>query len=668
MGDHVEVWHGPRASLAELILHRWVLGYRLRGRGVAPENELTNRTFLHDGTRTNVWHGHCNRLLYLARWKVMAYRHAYPVLAMLWGAGYHLVAYLLVAASIAYLAQSAYDGMRRKWHNRDYAEPLAEACAQLVGFGEDVPPAEWIDLPLDFAKNKQGAVITMNLLRSFPTADEKKVTTLLTTVAQVLGVAKEDLDARQHFAGRKPQLIIKIKPPPPDWVKWVDVQAILPTLNPAEILLGLGRGGKKVTADLDHDSPHLLITSGSGGGKTTMVRNAIVQMVMRGAIGFIFDPKVTSHRWARGLDNVALLIKPATMFHALLAIQAEVHRRNDVAFEADIEDDQPDTGKRIIVGLEEMNTLRNMLTRYWNSIRKLPEWEHWTTNPALDALSDIVQMGRFVRVHVVMVGQRASVDSLGGGTRGGDIRESFFFRVLLQATAQTWRMLVPGLKQADIPGASRRRGRGHLAFGTEHHPFQGVDLREVEAQQAAKSGIVTKWDSVVALDNLAHGSGSDPGVSAGHWVNGSSGSLGHLGPTPDGFGATSVHGLPKWSENVAAEISAGKFDVPEVEPLVTLKEASSDQGRGIVPNTLESLYNHRKRTKGFPANEGERGKALLYAPAALRFFVAGLERSGGDDDGPDTHRPFVGGVGSVFEPAGDGVVPDGKRPVGHTVP
>jgi hypothetical protein len=666
MGDHVEVWHGPRASLAELVLHRWMLGYRLRGRGVAPENELTNRTFLHDGTKTNVWHGHCYRPLYLARWKVMAYRHAYPVLTILWGAGYHLVAYLLVAASIAYLAQTVYDASRRKWHNRDYAEPLADACAQLVGFGEDVPPSDWLNLPLDFAKQKHGAVITMNLPRQFPTADEKKVTTLLTTVAQVLGVAKEDLDARQQFAGRRPQLVIKIKPPPPAEVRWADVQAILPTLNPAEILLGLGRGGKRITADLDHDSPHLLITSGSGGGKTTMIRNALVQLILRGAVGFIFDPKVTSHRWARGLPNVALLIKPALMFHALLAIQKEVHRRNDVAFEADIEDDQPDTGTRIIVALEEMNTLRNMLTRYWNSIRKLPEWETWTTNPALDALSDIVQMGRFVRVHVVMVGQRASVDSLGGGTRGGDIRESFFFRVLLQAQAQTWRMLVPGLKTADIPGASRKRGRGHLAFGVEHHAFQGVDLREVDAQKAAKSGIVTKWSDVVALDNLAHGSGSDPGVSAQHWVTGSAGSLGHLGPSPDGFSATSVHGLPEWATNVAAEIAAGKFDVPEVEPLVTLKEASSDQGRAIVPNTLESLYNHRKRAKDFPAHEGERGRALLYAPRALRFFAANLERSGPDDDGPGADHLLVGGVHPVEQLAGDDVVADSQNTVGHT--
>ncbi|WP_435972243.1 hypothetical protein [Streptomyces sp. Qhu_M48] len=58
-------------------------------------------------------------------------------------------------------------------------------------------------------------------------------------------------------------------------------------------LIGLGAAGKTVSVDLDHDSPHVLINAGTGGGKSTILRTIACQFLHNGAQAQVSRPHPT---------------------------------------------------------------------------------------------------------------------------------------------------------------------------------------------------------------------------------------------------------------------------------------------------------------------------------------------------------------------------------------
>ncbi|WP_432076646.1 hypothetical protein [Streptomyces wuyuanensis] len=69
-------------------------------------------------------------------------------------------------------------------------------------------------------------------------------------------------------------------------------------------LIGLGAGKEKVSVDLDPDSPPALISAGTGGGKSTILRCITCQFIHNGALAYVLDLKRISHIWARGVPGV----------------------------------------------------------------------------------------------------------------------------------------------------------------------------------------------------------------------------------------------------------------------------------------------------------------------------------------------------------------------------
>ncbi|MEV8396006.1 MULTISPECIES: helicase HerA domain-containing protein [unclassified Streptomyces] len=68
-------------------------------------------------------------------------------------------------------------------------------------------------------------------------------------------------------------------------------------------LTGLGAGKTKVSVDLDAESPHVLISAGTGGGKSTILRCITCQFIHNGAHAYVPDFKRISHTWARGVPG-----------------------------------------------------------------------------------------------------------------------------------------------------------------------------------------------------------------------------------------------------------------------------------------------------------------------------------------------------------------------------
>lgn len=80
---------------------------------------------------------------------------------------------------------------------------------------------------------------------------------------------------------------------------------------------------------------------------------------------------------------------------------------------------------------EEMNVTINRLNKYWRSIKEKGDPN---TSPAVDALLDLLFMGRQIKVHVVSVAQMASARTLGVGG-AGELRDPVFGAVFGECVA-----------------------------------------------------------------------------------------------------------------------------------------------------------------------------------------------------------------------------------------
>ncbi|MFD8117071.1 P-loop NTPase family protein [Streptomyces microflavus] len=240
-------------------------------------------------------------------------------------------------------------------------------------------------------------------------------------------------------------------------------------------LLGVDGEGNPIAVDLDSDSPHVLVSAASGGGKSVILRSIASQVMGNGGKAVFLDLKRHSHRWAKNLPNAAYAQTLPEIGNALISIGAEVHRRNEVVeqFAGPIE--EAPVGERLVVVFEELNATMSQLKAL---DRRLPRGSY----TALDAFRDIMFMGRAAKVHVVAVAQYATAEALGGG----DIRENFSTRILARYTKQAWTMLAYdcGLPQA----APEETGRGMVCRGGKARQTQFLYLTEEEAAEIARGG------------------------------------------------------------------------------------------------------------------------------------------------------------------------------------
>ncbi|MFC7796204.1 helicase HerA domain-containing protein [Streptomyces cinereoruber] len=138
-------------------------------------------------------------------------------------------------------------------------------------------------------------------------------------------------------------------------------------------LIGFGAGGTKVSVDLDADSPHVLISAGTGGGKSTILRALCCQFIHNGAHAYVLDFKRISHTWARGVPGVTYCRDIAEIHGALIRLAQE--GRDRIRLAEQLADDvlarEPwRIGPRLVILLEEINATVAQLKRYWARIRE----------------------------------------------------------------------------------------------------------------------------------------------------------------------------------------------------------------------------------------------------------------------------------------------------------
>ena len=263
----------------------------------------------------------------------------------------------------------------------------------------------------------------------------------------------------------------KVRRRPPARVGLDDLLAAMPRLKEWEFFVGLGAGAQPVTISLTDDSAHIAVSAGSGAGKSVLAQLVAVQVLARGGSVTILDRK-GSHRWARDVIGVDYCTQPDQMHNALIQLAALADRRNVQAYR---EDDDWDPGARHLVICEELNATIGQLTNFWAGVREKGDPKR---SPAVDALAEILFMGRAAKVHVLAIAQMLTARAIGGP----EARENFGIRCLARYTANAWKMLVP---EAGMPRASRVLGRWQVVVAGTAVEVQVCYLTRAEARAVA---------------------------------------------------------------------------------------------------------------------------------------------------------------------------------------
>lgn len=270
----------------------------------------------------------------------------------------------------------------------------------------------------------------------------------------------------------------------PETLTFSDAAGLIQHSEESAPVLGVDGTGKPISVDLDSDSPHMMVSASTGGGKSVVLRTIAAQMLHNGAVATILDVKRHSHRWAKNLPNVGYAASLPEIGNALVELGREVHRRNEIVENWPGTIETAPVGPRIVVVFEEMNATMAQLKEL---TRRIPNG----TYDAMDALNDIAFMGRAAKVHLLAVGQ-----FMDARTVGSAIRECFATRILIRYTKQTWTMLAwdAGLPQA----APEQKGRGMVVRGGKARETQFLFLTEEEAAALARGAVYRVPSNVVA--------------------------------------------------------------------------------------------------------------------------------------------------------------------------
>ncbi|WP_030853857.1 pRL2-11 [Streptomyces griseus] len=620
------------------------IGRFLSGRPMDGERK-TNATFWRAGTRVlPKVEGKVSRSSYRAGWQRLTFRVS--GLAATGGAGYWtlwenqdstfatardiwenpdpalatLESGGIAAASAAAAGGVAYGLLTRKRREfmREWVTPLHEALAVPLGMSELTDPRRYLHVPRDFSDDDAQIRIDVPTHMRF---NEDLVADLI-----VKKLALENVSFTWRRAGKDTHVIVKKRKAPPKKLSLSDpgVREILAKMPESAPLIGLGSGKKKVSVDLDADSPHVLISAGTGGGKSTILRCITCQFIHNGALAYVLDFKWISHTWARGVPGVTYCRDIGEIHDALVHLAQEGRRRLTLAEQlADdvLEKELWRVGPRIVILLEEVNATMTQLKRYWAKIRESGDPKE---SPAVDALAQILFMGRQVRLHVLLVAQSATAQAVGGPA----MRENFATRILVRYTLNAWRMLVPEV--SPIPMASEHPGRVQVVTRGRAQETQVLNLSNAEAREWAMSGVHAKGTTGPTLTKT-------PAPAADLLADPWESYAPELPPAPttdpaadrdllaDAWGLTPPTPTPAPAADTVPPANPAPATDPE-DAVVGLREAYENHLKEAVAS-LDAMRWARAKDPDFPGSVDKRGAELLHRVGDLKKWARNRPRA-----------------------------------------
>jgi hypothetical protein len=359
-------------------------------------------------------------------------------------------------------------------HERAVVGPLAAMLRRAVPDLADYPASPLVDVPANW--RAEGAETLIRLPGDLlVTAEVRR--TILAAVAAKLGLT--DPVVTLHAAGPMQRMVVTPRVLAPASVTWAEALPLVQRAADTAPVLGLAKRRRPVDLDLLDESPNLLISSGTGGGKSVLARSVVCQLLNRGAGVVCLDIKRSSHSWLTRptmIPGVLYCRDVEEIHNGIIAVAAEADRRNRLA-----DDPSADVGPYICVLAEEMTATMFRLSAWWQEVREKSDPK---TSPAVSAFRDLIYMGRAARTVTIGIAQLASARSLGGP----EVRENFSVRCLSASRTSTnaWRMLAPEV--APFPRRVKGTGRWQVVKAGEAFETMGIWLTDEEARAHALAG------------------------------------------------------------------------------------------------------------------------------------------------------------------------------------
>ncbi|MGW1022078.1 hypothetical protein, partial [Streptomyces niveus] len=449
----------------------------------------TDATWTHRGVRTTrPDHRAASKWDHLSRWERLGVRwsavgsaagvsYAYandPATTLAWLEGGSLTA---ACGASSFVAFKTADGLLTWRHRHDWVWPLHVVLSRALDLPEGTKPSSYLRIPQNFEQ------ITGDCIRIEVPADAVVDAGLKALVKDTVTqkLALQDVTFSWKLDSTNHHVVVSQSPRPPSKVLFSDpaIQALVENSPESAPLIGLSHRGSGVAVDLDAESPHVLVSAGTGGGKSVILRTVLSQLLRNGAKGFILDLKRHSHKWARGIPAVEYCRDIADIHDSLVWLGEEGHRRNRIVDDWTGADKDAPVGARMAILLEEVNATVKKLKNYWTKVREKKDPKE---SPAIEALGEILFMGRAVKMHVLAVGQSITAHSIGGP----EMRENFSTRILARYTRNAWNMLVPEVQPA--PKATKHIGRAQVVLGGNARETQVCFFTDAEARSWATGG------------------------------------------------------------------------------------------------------------------------------------------------------------------------------------
>ncbi|WP_204328291.1 pRL2-11 [Streptomyces aureoverticillatus] len=520
------------------------------------------------------------------------------------------------AACVAAAGGSAYGvlGRERRELMREWVHPLHQALAQPLGIAEQTNPRRYLHIPRNFTDDD--AVIRVDL----PVHLRFSRDVVADVITQKL--ALQSVTYAWHPAGRTPYVLVKKARRPPTKAAFQDaaVKELVANAPESAPVIGIG-AGEAISVDLDSESPHILVNASTGGGKSVTLRGITCQMLHHGSQASVLDYKRISHPWARGLPGVTYCADISDIHDDLIRLGAEGRRRVYLADHLGPDADPHAIGPRQLILLEEVNATLRQLARYWDKIRESGDPK---VSPAIDALMEILFMGRQVRMHVLLVAQSATARALGGP----EVREQFATRILARYSMNAWRMLAPEIHPA--PKSTKHPGRAQVVIGGTARETQVLFFTEAEARA---------WASTRPSANLQTPAGNmrkspAPPAAAEPHTAASSPPVGTatdqlapppiVGTTPPPAPSTGQETADLANPPITEARSPADPAGSEADQAVGLREAHEHHLGDI---TLAALRFARANDPTFPDSAGKQGAELLYRVGELKRWARNRPRA-----------------------------------------
>jgi hypothetical protein len=281
-------------------------------------------------------------------------------------------------------------------HERHYLRPIRAAVIATIRTRDSVR----VDIPRGLVHAKDAAATGRIYLPTGWSGSEGDRENLLLAVQERL--TAPEIDARFNMEGVRPHMELYVPPQPPKLVSWEEMLERADSVSP---FLGTSAAGA-VSWDLGDDSPHIGIVGGSGSGKSELMAWVVAQFMRGGAGVVVLDPKGTSHRWLMSIPEVLYCGTPAMLHDTIMWLDSEMDRRAaaNLAAPADI------AWPRLVVVLEERNSLQDKLRDHWADVRGpgMPQM-----SPAVRALDRLASMGRSLGITVVLAAQETAQAAIG---------------------------------------------------------------------------------------------------------------------------------------------------------------------------------------------------------------------------------------------------------------